>query len=248
MVNRLKNTDESTTDLEWHSWYRLRRRGDFNQAGAFGCGGVYGGGAVVRESRLTPRKCRARFHVHFQSDKVHAEQGVLSTDEATERRRWRMIVTGVLPEVAEPDRAFDELWDHFGRPDSWRCYPDVAPVLDSLAEQGISVCVGSNFDGRLRGVVKGLPELKDRNGIVGHFVGSWFQKTTSVIFSCRVRPAWACRRPRCCAWGTTRKTTCAGRSVRVSRGFCSIGASVRTDDLPHVPNLTALIERKSSES
>ena len=48
---------------------------------------------------------------------MHAEQGVLSTDEATERRRWRMIVTGVLPEVAEPDRAFDELWDHFGRPD-----------------------------------------------------------------------------------------------------------------------------------
>ena len=101
--------------------------------------------------------------MHFQSDEVHAEEGVLSTDEATERRRWRMIVTGVLPEVAEPDRAFDELWEHFGRPDSWRCYPDVVPVLDSLAEQGLSVCVGSNFDGRLRGVVKGLPELKDRS-------------------------------------------------------------------------------------
>ena len=111
---------------------------------------------------LDPEEVKARFQVHFQSDKVHAEQGVLSTDEATERRRWRMIVTGVLPEVAEPDRAFDELWDHFSRPDSWRCYPDVVPVLDSLAEQGISVCVGSNFDGRLRGVVKGLPELRDR--------------------------------------------------------------------------------------
>ncbi len=74
---------------------------------------------------LDLEEVRARFQVHFQSDKVHAEQGVLSTDEATERRRWRMIVTGVLPEVAEPDRAFDELWDHFSRPDSWRCYPDV---------------------------------------------------------------------------------------------------------------------------
>ena len=66
---------------------------------------------------LDPEEVKARFQVHFQSDKVHAEQGVLSTDEATERRRWRMIVTGVLPEVAEPDRAFDELWDHFGRPE-----------------------------------------------------------------------------------------------------------------------------------
>ena len=45
---------------------------------------------------LDPEEVKARFHVHFQSDKVHAEQGVLSTDEATERRRWRMIVTGVL--------------------------------------------------------------------------------------------------------------------------------------------------------
>ena len=68
-----------------------------------------------------------------------------------------MIVAGVLPEVAEPDRAFDELWDHFSRPESWRCYPDVAPVLDALAEQGISVCVGSNFDGRLGVSCKDFP-------------------------------------------------------------------------------------------
>src|ERR1700722_14841511 len=80
---------------------------------------------------LDPEEVKARFQVHFQSDKVHGEQGVLSTDDATERRRWRMIVTGVLPEVAEPDRAFDELWDHFSRPHSWQCYPDVGPVLDS---------------------------------------------------------------------------------------------------------------------
>ena len=116
----------------------------------------------VRESCLIAEEVRARFQVHFQSDEVHAEQGALSTDEATERRRWRKIVAGVLPEVAEPDRAFDELWDHFSRPDSWRCYPDVVPVLDALAEQGIAVCVGSNFDGRLRGVMAGLPELSDR--------------------------------------------------------------------------------------
>ena len=85
---------------------------------------------------LEPEEVRARFQVHFQSDEVHAEQGVLSTDEATERRRWRRIVAGVLPEVPDPDRAFDELWDHFSRPESWRCYPDVAPVLDALWRAG----------------------------------------------------------------------------------------------------------------
>ncbi len=111
---------------------------------------------------IKPDEVKSRFQTHFQSDAVHGENGHLSTDEATERRRWHMIVHGVLPEVPEPERAFGELWDHFGQPGSWRCFPDVAPVLDSLAEQGISVCVGSNFDSRLRGVIQGLPELKDR--------------------------------------------------------------------------------------
>src|SRR5207249_8911999 len=57
---------------------------------------------------LEPAEVRGRFQVHFQSDEVHAEQGVLSTDEATERRRWRKIVGDVLPEIPEPERAFDE--------------------------------------------------------------------------------------------------------------------------------------------
>ena len=109
---------------------------------------------------LETDEVRARFHVHFQSDEVHAEQGVLSTDEATERRRWRQIVVRVLPELPDPDLAFDELWDHFSSPASWRCFPDVAPALKALKQMGVSLCVGSNFDGRLRGVVLGLPELE----------------------------------------------------------------------------------------
>ena len=186
--------------------------------------------------------------MHFQSDEVHAEQGVLSTDEATERRRWRMIVTGVLPEVAEPDRAFDELWDHFGRPESWRCYPDVVPVLDSLAEQGISVCVGSNFDGRLRGVVQGLPELREPYGLVGHFVGSRFSKTTSVVFSCRVLPSSACRRSKVLCVGDDLENDVRG-AIRAGLSALLLDRGARAaDDLPHVPNLTALIERKLGES
>jgi putative hydrolase of the HAD superfamily len=108
---------------------------------------------------LDPEVVRARFDVHFQNGGVHAGQGVLSTDEMTERRRWRKIVKGVLPEVPDPDRAFDELWEHFGRPESWRCFADVSPAIGIFVEMGISLCVGSNFDGRLRRVVRGLPEL-----------------------------------------------------------------------------------------
>jgi putative hydrolase of the HAD superfamily len=196
---------------------------------------------------LDPEEVRARFQVHFQSDVVHAKQGVLSTDEATERRRWRMIVTGVLPEVADPDRAFDELWDHFSQPDSWRCYPDVAPVLDALAAQGISVCVGSNFDSRLRGVVRGLTELRAHTEslVISSEVGfrkphpSFFQAACAQL---RLPPA---------------KVLCVGDDPETDvRGAIRAGLSGllidrgarRPDDLPHVPNLTALIDRRLSES
>ena len=95
-----------------------------------------------------------------RATRCDAEQGVHSTDEATERRRWRRIVADVLPEVPDPDRAFDELWDHFGRPESWRCFPDVAPALKALEAAGVSLRIASNFDGRLRGVVRGCPSSR----------------------------------------------------------------------------------------
>jgi putative hydrolase of the HAD superfamily len=196
---------------------------------------------------LDCEEVRTRFHVHFQSDGVHAKEGVFSTDESTERRRWRMIVTGVLPEVAQPDRAFDELWEHFGWSDSWRCYPDVVPVLDSLAEQGISVCVGSNFDGRLRGVVKGLPELKDRleSLVISSEVG--FRKPHPSFF-----------RAACAQLGLAPENVlCVGDDAENDvRGAIRAGLTALLidrsasggGDLPHVPNLTALIERKFGES
>ena len=196
---------------------------------------------------LDPEEVKARFDVHFQSDKVHGEQGALSTDDATERRRWRMIVSGVLPEVADTDRAFAELWDHFGRPESWWCYPDVAAALDRLADQAISVCVGSNFDGRLRGVVNGLPALKDRTEtlVISSEVG--FRKPHPSFFHAA-----------CAQLGLPpAKVLCVGddpeNDVRgaIRAGLSGLlldrGAGI-TSDLPHVPNLTALIERKFAES
>jgi putative hydrolase of the HAD superfamily len=109
---------------------------------------------------LAREEVRIRFHDHFRNDEVAAERGRHSTDEATERRRWRRIVRHVLPEIPDPERAYDELWSHFGNPASWRCFADVGPTLKRLHDQGIALCIGSNFDGRLRRVVAGLEELQ----------------------------------------------------------------------------------------
>ncbi len=130
---------------------------------------------------LNRDEVRARFNLHFQSDEVRGDRGIHSTDEATEIWRWRRIVTEVLPEVPDPQRTFAELWEHFGRPESWQCFPDVAPALRSIHEAGIAVCVGSNFDSRLRGVVMGLPELELGRGRFGDLVGSRLSEAACIV-------------------------------------------------------------------
>jgi putative hydrolase of the HAD superfamily len=192
---------------------------------------------------LEREEVRARFQVHFQSDEVHAEQGVLSTDEATERRRWRRIVAGVLPELPDPDRAFDELWEHFSSPASWWCFLDVVPAMRALHEMGVSLCVGSNFDSRLRGVVQGLPEL-----------APWVD---SLVISSEVgyrKPHPSFFRAACEHLGLPpKRVLCVGDDVENDvRGAIRAGLAgllldrdaERPADLPHVANLTALVQSR----
>ncbi|HWE36953.1 MAG TPA: HAD family hydrolase [Isosphaeraceae bacterium] len=113
---------------------------------------------------VDPGLVRERFRQHFGADEADELRGALSTDEARERDRWRRLVGLVLPELPDPARGFDELWGHFARPDAWRCFDDVPAALDALERAGVAVRIGSNFDGRLRSVVAGLPALAGRSG------------------------------------------------------------------------------------
>jgi putative hydrolase of the HAD superfamily len=126
--------------------------------------------AALRQGVVLPTGVvRDRFRRHFGDDEADELRGPMATDEGREYRRWKRIVENVLPELPDVDRAFGELWDHFGRPGSWRCFPDVGPALRALEGSGISIRIGSNFDGRLRGVLGGLPEL---SGLVDGLVVS----------------------------------------------------------------------------
>lgn len=120
---------------------------------------AYAGAARRQGVELDPAVVRARFRRHFNRDERDERRGPLATDEALEYRRWRRIVTGVLPEVPDPDRAFEELWDHFARPESWAVFDDVRQAAAGLEAAGIAVRVASNFDARLYRVLSGLPAI-----------------------------------------------------------------------------------------
>jgi putative hydrolase of the HAD superfamily len=120
---------------------------------------VYAEAARRQGVALDAACVRPRFRAHFAADESDEAAGPLATDEAAERRRWRRIVAGCLPEVPDPERAFDELWDHFARPDSWQADPEAEPTLTALAGAGLRLGIASNFDARLRPVLRGLPGL-----------------------------------------------------------------------------------------
>ena len=190
---------------------------------------------------------RARFNLHFQGDLVRGDRGIHSTDEATEVWRWRRIVTKVLPEVPDPKRAFDELWDHFRHPGSWRSYADVVPGLRAIHEAGIAVCVGSNFDSRLRQVVMGLPELSWAVDalVISSEVG--FRKPHPAFFQAVGERLGLAPRQILCVGDDIENDVRGALRAGLSATLLDRGGE-RPVDFPHVPDLTALLESRLAEA
>jgi putative hydrolase of the HAD superfamily len=117
-------------------------------------------------SRLTPAEVRPRFTAAFDRQEQLDLAAGLRTSEERELRRWRAIVAEVLADVTAPDACFKELYQHFARPEAWRCKPGTAAVLEALAGRGHVLALASNYDHRLRSVFAGLPELRHVRQVV----------------------------------------------------------------------------------
>jgi putative hydrolase of the HAD superfamily len=97
---------------------------------------------------------------------------LLETSEQAEYQFWQATVADVLGPVRNPEQCFQNLYEHFGRPESWRLAPQAAETITRLQQQGIDICVASNFDSRLRTVMQGIPELSGiRTVIISSEVG-----------------------------------------------------------------------------
>jgi putative hydrolase of the HAD superfamily len=83
------------------------------------------------------------------------------TSELAEREFWRAAVEQVVGPVTGFASCFEELYEHFAQPGSWRLDPEAPYVLRQLRERGIEIAVASNFDERLHRVMNGMPALAD---------------------------------------------------------------------------------------
>ena len=100
-----------------------------------------------------------RFRSCFEASPPLAFPGAREPVEQLEREWWKQLVRCVF----EPwgrfehfDRFFDELFAYFARPEAWTLYADVLKTLPLLKKRGLILCVISNFDSRLIGIMEGL--------------------------------------------------------------------------------------------
>lgn len=194
---------------------------------------------------LRPEVVRERFRRHFGADEIDEQRGPLATDEATERRRWRRIVARCLPEVPDAEHAFEELWQHFAEPGSWRLYSDAEVALPLLERQGFALRIASNFDGRLRGVVRGLLGLSrwsDRV-VISSEVG-WRKPHEGFYRAVCESLDLAANQVLCV--GDDRENDLDGprraglRAVLVDRGQCQAGIAPRIGDLGVLARLAGI--------
>ena len=132
-------------------------------------------------SRLDAEAIAARFRDAFRRQETIDRLAEWRTDETRELARWRTIVAETLADVTDPEACFRELFAHFGRPDAWAVHPEAGPTLAALAGLGCRIGLASNFDGRLRGVAAGLPELRPVGPLVVSSEVGW-RKPAAAFF------------------------------------------------------------------
>ncbi len=94
------------------------------------------------------------------------------TSQAREVERSRGIVDDVFGAAPQAGAIFDDLWEHFARPDHWRLFDDATATWNALAAAGVTLGIASNFDDRLDGICQALAPLAEcRHVFVSSRVG-----------------------------------------------------------------------------
>lgn len=100
-----------------------------------------------------------RFREAWEREESRDRQGDLRTSEERERARWQAIIAHVFHDQPQPLAPFADLWRYYARSEAWTCYPDAARLIQRLLDVGGRFAIASNFDTRLRSIVRHLHPL-----------------------------------------------------------------------------------------
>jgi putative hydrolase of the HAD superfamily len=108
-------------------------------------------------ARILSREFTKAFYAYMGSS---APERFITSNEL-DRKLWRRITHVVyknIPQLWKIDflEWFERLYQEFGRPSTWRLYDDVMRTLRGLKEKCILTGIISNWDTRLREILKGL--------------------------------------------------------------------------------------------
>lgn len=106
-------------------------------------------GVELDPAVIQPR-FRAAWRRQEELDAVASPPFATSRDR--ELDRWRQIVAEVFSDAAATDLIFADLWDHFGRPETWRPVPAGRDLALAAHRAGLPIVLASNFDERLLGL------------------------------------------------------------------------------------------------
>jgi len=112
------------------------------------------------------RAAEAAFHLMGAEHREGGNPGLRTSDDL-ELESWRRHAGRVRDGVpamagADFDAWFEDLYGEFGAAVAWEPYDDTVPLLETLRARGIRLAVVSNWDSRLRRI------LKDR-GLAAYF-------------------------------------------------------------------------------
>ena len=103
---------------------------------------------------LDPAEIQARFRAAWrrQEDLDAAGSPPFATSRGREAERWRQIVADVFGRTGPIEGIFADLWEHFGRPETWRPVPAGRDLALATHRAGLPIVLASNFDERLLGL------------------------------------------------------------------------------------------------
>ncbi len=121
-------------------------------------GAIYSRVARRYGLRVNADRMQLAFRVAWK--KCHKTEPSGQTSPTTAVAWWRHVVFSTLDalgaEMDDRESYFQELYELFARPEVWRLYPDVHATLDALRSRGLKLALVSNWDTRLRPLLKEL--------------------------------------------------------------------------------------------